>query len=121
MKRIHYNKLIRDKVPGNMARKGVSFKTKTLSLAALKKELLKKVGEEASSLPNLKNSDDIAEELGDTLDVIDEILRVFKISRSQLAKARQAAMKKKGGFKKRVYLYWSEDTGYKTNERKYKK
>jgi predicted house-cleaning noncanonical NTP pyrophosphatase (MazG superfamily) len=121
MKRIYYNKLIRDKVPANMARKGVRFKVKTISGRTFKIELLKKVGEEASSLPQLTKRADITDELADTLDVINEIKRVFHITDAQIRAAQKKAFAKKGGFNKRVYLYWSEDTGYRTNERTYKR
>lgn len=121
MKKIYYHKLIRDRIPLVMKKNGAAFKLKVLQQSAFKKELLKKVGEEASSLPHLKKKLDIVDELADTLDVIREIQRVFKISDSEIRSAQKSAMKRKGGFKKRLYLYWSQDTGYKTNERRYAK
>src|SRR5690242_4449356 len=121
MKKKFYNKLIRDHVPGTMRRKGVAFKATRLNLKKFKRELLKKVGEEASSLPRLTTNQDIAEELGDTLDVIAEIQRVFKIPKRQVDRARRAAAKKKGGFARRLFLHWSADDGYRTNERTYKR
>ncbi|MDP3964501.1 MAG: hypothetical protein Q8Q20_02455 [bacterium] len=117
--RIQYNKLIRDKVPDNIKTKGFDAKTRRLTLKEFKKELLKKVGEEASALPGLTRKSEIIDELADTIDVIEEILRTFKISKREIAVAQKKAMKKKGGFKKRIYLYWSEDSGYRTNERRY--
>ncbi len=121
MRKIQYNKLIRDRIPLVMKKNGAAFKVRRLKLSAFKRELLKKVGEEASSLPRLKKKDDITDELADTLDVIKELQSVFKISNADIRKAQQQAMKRKGGFRKRIYLYWSQDTGYRTNERRYKK
>lgn len=117
IKKKYYNKLIRDKVPNNMKQKGVAFHVSTLNQAALKRELLKKVGEEASSLPGLRNRQQLAEELGDILDVIDEVQRVFKITTLLVRQTRRQAAQRKGGFKKRIYLHWSADSGYRTNER----
>jgi len=117
MKKIHYNKLIRDRVPSNMKKKGVQFRVTTLTTEKTKRELLRKVGEEASALPVVRDRSELISELGDVLDVIDEIVRVNKISHSDLQSARGLAMKKKGGFRKRYYLHWSADNGYRTNER----
>lgn len=117
MKKIHYNKLIRDRVPLNMKKKGVQFRVTTLTAEKTKRELLRKVGEEASALPVVKDRAELISELGDVLDVIDEIVRVNKISRVDLQTARRSAMVKKGGFRKRYYLHWSADNGYRTNER----
>lgn len=118
MKRVYYRKLIRDKVPDAMRRKGVAFEARNMPVAEFKKELLKKVGEEASALPALKKAKDIMAELADVLDVAAEIQKVFKISSAALRAAQKENAVRKGGFKKRVYLEWSEDNGYKTNERK---
>jgi predicted house-cleaning noncanonical NTP pyrophosphatase (MazG superfamily) len=51
MKKIHYNKLIRDNIPEKMTRLGAAFETRILTQQEFKLELLKKVGEEASALP----------------------------------------------------------------------
>lgn len=104
-----------------MTQKGAHYKVKIISGKTFKIELLKKVGEEASSLPQLTRRSDITDELADTLDVIKEIKRIFHITDAQIRTAQKKAYAKKGGFKKHYYLYWSEDTGYHTNERTYKR
>lgn len=121
MKKRYYHKLIRDKVPVNMAAKGVAFRVRKLTTPEFRRELLKKVGEEASALPRLKKNTDIADELADTLDVIRAIQKTFGITNAQIRNAQKKAMNKKGGFNKRIYLYWSADSDYKTNERTYKR
>jgi len=60
-------------------------------------------------------------ELADVLDVIQEIKRFKRISNQQIKNAQKEGTKIKGRFKKRLFLIWSSDTGYKTNERRYKK
>lgn len=121
MKKIFYRKIIRDKIPAKMIRIGAAFEIRKLGKKEFEKELLKKVGEEASGLLSAKNKGDIIEELADVLDVADEVRRHWKIKPSCLAVKQRENAAKKGGFKKRIYLVWSEDTGYKTNERKYRK
>lgn len=121
MKKIYYNKLIRDRIPQAIEESNGSYETKELSNNNFKKELLKKVGEEASALPALKNKAEIMKELADVIDVIEEIKKEFNITEKEIKIARQKAFNKKGGFSKKLFLYWSEDTGYRTNEKRYQK
>ena len=116
-KKIYYNKVIRDKVAEKMKRNGVKFLAKTLSQKAFEKALIPKVAEEASGVVNAKNRTELIQELTDLLVVIDEVKRVKKISPAELKKTRRENMAKKGGFSKKLWLVWSEDTGYKTNEK----
>ena len=102
-----------------MRRVGADFSCKILNKRTFFKELLKKVGEEASGLLNAKNRKGLIEELADVVDVIEEIKRVKKISSADIKTIQKRNKKLKGGFRKRIFLIWSEDTGYKTNERKY--
>ena len=81
------------------------------------KELLKKVGEEASALPGIRRKDELIKEIADVLDVIEEIKKAKKISTREITAAQKEAQKLKGGFKKRLFLVWSSDDEYKTNER----
>lgn len=116
MKKIYYNKLIRDKIPEKMDRAGAAYEIRTLGKTEFEKELIKKVEEEASGILAAKNKNEITEELADILDVAEEIRRHWKIKPSCIRKAQKENAIKKGGFSKRTYLVWSEDTGYKTNE-----
>ena len=119
MKKIYYNKLIRDKVPDKIHLLGSECETLELSQEEFEKELIKKVTEEARGLLNAKNDQEILEELADVMDVLDEILKIKNISREQLELQQKNNFEKKGGFSKRLFLSWSSDDGYKTNEKKY--
>jgi len=120
-KKIYYRKLIRDKISRRIEQSGGRFEIKILSGVDFKKELMKKVVEEASGLSNAKGKEEIVSETGDLLDVLREIKKVFGISSEELRNSRIEELKRKGGFKKRMFLVWSEDTGYRTNERKGKR
>ncbi len=120
-KKIYYNKLIRDKVPNTIKNRGFRCKTSKLSLKRFKRELLKKVGEEASSLPKLKSKKEIANELADIMAVIDELKKTYQISESLIKSEIKNNNRKKGGFKKRLFLFWSQDYKYRTNEKRYLK
>lgn len=121
MKKIYYNKLIRDKIPEIIREKGSDCKTKTLSSVDFYKELVKKVSEEASGILGAKNKKELISEIADVLDVINEIKKVKKITSKQILRTQEENNKRKGGFKKHIYLFWSSDDGYKTNEKRYSK
>ena len=120
MKKIYYNKLVRDKIPDVIEKSGGKYLVKRLGLSDYRKELIKKVGEESDGVVQAKDRIGIIDELGDLLDVVDELRTTLKIKASEITASRKAAFIKKGGFKKKLFLVWSEDTGYKSNERKYK-
>ena len=101
-----------------MDRVGAAYETKKLGKREFEKELLKKVGEETSGLLAARNKKELTEELADVLDVVDEIRRIKKIKPSCIRKIQKENDRKKGGFKKKIYLVWSEDTGYMTNEKR---
>lgn len=121
MKKVHYRKLIRDGIVDKMKRLGVAYEIRKLEKKAFGEALLMKVEEEAGGIRNARTKQELMDELADVLAVIDEILKFKKISRSELRVARGANVKKKGGFSGRIWLEWSEDNGYKTNEKLGKK
>lgn len=118
IKKIFYNKLVRDKIPEIIEKSGGVTQFNKLTPKQFEKELLLKVGEEASGLSGVKNKEDIAKELADIIAVIDEIKKLKKIKMSDIGKAMKVNFEKKGGFKKKLFLVWSQDTGYKTNEKR---
>jgi len=121
MKKIHYNKLIRDGIPATIKRHGGDYKIRRLKQREFEAELLKKAVEESGGLMAAKTKQELANELADLLIVLEEIKKTKRIPEKMVAKAVKDNLKRKGGFKKRIYLFWSSDTGYKTNERRYKR
>ena len=121
IKKIYYNKLVRDRIPQVIEKAGGVAKFKKLTSKQFEKELLKKVGEEAGGLLGAKSKKELVSELADVIEVVEEIKRFKKITESELKKVMKINMDKKGGFKKKLFLVWSEDTGYRTNERTYSK
>ncbi|MFA5052189.1 MAG: nucleoside triphosphate pyrophosphohydrolase [Patescibacteria group bacterium] len=121
MKKIYYHKLIRDRIPDVIRKKGARYVIKKLSAKRFEVELLKKVGEEATGLLSAKNKHELTSELADIHEVLETIRKYKKIKPSCLRDELKKNMKRKGGFKKRLYLEWAEDNGYRTNERTYKK
>jgi len=121
MKKIYYYKLIRDRIPEKIRKKGGTSETRVLKAGEFERELLKKVEEEASALPRVRSRTALISELADVIDVLYEIKKVKKISDKEIAAAQRENFKRKGGFRKRLYLVWASDTGYRTNERRYER
>jgi len=69
MKKIYYNKLIRDKIPERIKESGGDFKIRKLRAKEFKKELMKKVAEEATGLLTARTKKELISELADILDL----------------------------------------------------
>ncbi len=117
MKKLIFNKLIRDKISANLKKKGVLFKTRVLKNKEYERKLIKKVTEESLGVFHAKNRQELTEELADLVDVVEEIRKLNKITPKALLDQREENQKKEGGFKKRLFLLWTSDDGYKTKEK----
>lgn len=115
MKKVYYNKLIRDKIPEVIRANGSDCEVKILSDDDFVNELLKKVEEEARELSECQNRKEIIEELSDVIDVIEEVKKVKNISEEEINEAKIKSMERKGGFDKKLFLVWSSNDGYKKN------
>jgi len=120
MGKIHYNKLIRDKIPEVINESGGTCKVKKLRTKEFEKELLKKLGEEADEVLSARSTKELIYELADVMEVIEEIQKLKKITDDQILAAKKDNYGRKGGFEKKLFLLWTSDTGYVSNERKYK-
>ena len=116
MARVYYNKLIRDKVPAKIKDKGSDLETKVLSDQEFEEELVKKVLEEATELTKASSREELVSELGDVIDVLDEVRVLKNISDEELSAAREESNARKGGFKERIFLIWSSDDNYKKDK-----
>lgn len=121
MKKIYYNKLIRDGVAERMKRQGIAFETRKLDEARFEAALIAKVEEEAGGVVKARTREELLHEIHDILAVIDEIKKFKKVKLAEFNAVRKENMAKKGGFDRRLWLVWSEDNGYKTNEKRGKK
>ena len=121
MKKIYYHKLVRDQIPENIKAQGGTYLIRKLKPKEFERALIKKVGEESDGIVNAKTRKDLISELGDVLDVIETIKKLKRITTLDIVRAQREALKRKGWFNKHLYLVWSSDTGYRSNERTYKK
>lgn len=118
MKKIYYNKLIRDNIPNRIKETGGDYEIVKLKIKEFEEELIKKISEESSELFSAKNREEFISELADVIDVIDELRELKGISDNEIKNAQEKSFKKKGGFKKRLFLKWASDTGYEANKNK---
>lgn len=117
MSRVYYNKLIRDKIPEKIHRKGELCEVRRIvDDDEFEQELLKKVKEEASALSMVRTREDLLDELADLLDVLDALKEYHQLTSEEVHAVRMENQQKKGVFKERYFLHWSSDSGYKSNE-----
>lgn len=102
-KKIVYNKLIRDRIPEIIEKAGKKAKTRVLDKKKYERQLKKKLAEEATELIKAEN-DKLLNELADVQELIDAILKAKGINKAKLAKFQRQKRKKRGGFKKRLFL-----------------
>ncbi len=122
MKKIYYHKLIRDGVVEKMKNNGVAFEGKKLDKVRFGKALFAKIVEEAVGVQNAKTRKELMHEICDVIAVVEAILKYKKINFfKELRAVWKEDIKRKGRFDGRYWLVWSEDDGYKTNERKGRK
>jgi predicted house-cleaning noncanonical NTP pyrophosphatase (MazG superfamily) len=115
--RIYYNKLVWDNVPNLIKEKGKDFEVRTLDTEEFEIELLKKVEEEASALPETASRQELIDELADVVTCVEYIKEVKGITELELADALERHARRKGRFENRTYLVWSSDSTYETNEK----
>jgi len=95
-----YNKLIRDRVPEVLERKGIECSMRVADNNEYKEKLLEKLREEVNELIEDKNE----EELADVLEVIDALFEGFGFSRQNVERLKEEKFLERGGFKKRLIL-----------------
>lgn len=116
--KVFYHKLIRDLIPEKIAKAGAECETRVLEGEEYERALIAKIEEEGSGVAAAASREELIEELADVQDVIDELKKLKGISDEELSAAQRAARAKKGGFEKRLFLVWSSDDGYQTNEKR---
>lgn len=98
-----YNKLVRDRIPEICRKAGETPQYYVLNQARFKKELKRKLVEEAKELlaadqKRLKN------EIVDIYEILLNIAKTFKIKWSEIENYRREKNKKRGSFKKKYFL-----------------
>ena len=117
MKRIYYNKLVRDGIKDKIEAKGEACEVRIIKdTDEFQQELLKKITEEASALARVSSRDEFLSEYADLMIVLDALTALMEFSEADIKTAMEENIAKKGFYKLRHFLHWSEDSDYKSNE-----
>ena len=93
-----YNKLVRDKIPGILDKKGISYERRIASAEEYKTELIKKLSEEVKEFGEAGDP----EELADILEVIEALKTLPEYK--DVEELRLKKQKERGGFEERIIL-----------------
>ncbi len=116
MEKIYYNKLCRDKVPEIIAAKGFECEVREVDHDEYKREIIRKVFEEASGVSNHSGRSSLLKELADLMVTINAVKKEYEISDGELDLAIEKSIEEKGGYEGRLYLAWSSDTDYSSHD-----
>lgn len=95
-----YNKLVRDRIPEIIKKKGGNPKIHIADRREYYKKLKEKLNEEFKEF----EKDESIEEMADILEIIDAIIDYKKFDRRKLQVIKQKKAKERGSFKKRTVL-----------------
>ena len=85
---------------------GHDWKTRVMGSREYEKELKKKLVEEAKEVEKA-SKEELINELSDVLELAKSIATHYKIPFSKVEKFQEEKRKKRGGFKKKLFLLWS--------------
>jgi predicted house-cleaning noncanonical NTP pyrophosphatase (MazG superfamily) len=96
-------KLIRDRIPEILERRGVEFTTTVLDDAGFSRALRMKVLEEAQEVADAENAADLVEELGDLYEVLLALAEHEGVSEQEIRTRAAAKRETHGGFAGRLF------------------
>ena len=107
MKKIVYNKLIRDKIPQIIEKSGSKPEVSRLDNKNFDLALRKKLLEEAIEVRKAKTKEDLLNELSDIMEVVNAIAKDHSILITDIEKSRKRKFNERGGFEKRLFLEYT--------------
>lgn len=117
MKKVYYNKLVRDRIPETIEEKGEECEVRVLEdTHEFQQELLKKIVEESSGLVQARTRTELLSEYADLMVALDTLMELLEFTEADIKTAIEENVTKKGGYARQLFLHWSEDSGYTSNE-----
>ena len=104
-----FNKLVRDKIPEIIKSNNEIPTTRVLDDKEYKEELLRKLLEECNEVINASTKEETLEEIADTLEVLDSLIKLNNSNLEEVRKIQDTKRTKRGGFEKRLYLIKTEE------------
>ncbi len=116
-RKVYYNKLVRDNIKEKIEGNGEACEVREIiDVDEFEQELLKKVTEEAGALSRVTSREDFLSEYADLMVALDALTHLMEFSEADIQVALKENVSKKGLYKKRHFLHWSEKGDYKSNE-----
>jgi len=106
IKKYYHKKLIRDRIPEKIKESEGEYETRVLGEVEFERELKKKLVEESNELAKAPK-EELINEPADVLELTKSIASHYKIPFSKVEKFQEEKRKKRGGFKKKLFLIWS--------------
>jgi predicted house-cleaning noncanonical NTP pyrophosphatase (MazG superfamily) len=103
MPKFKFAKLVRDKIVDHQIASGAQPTYRQLSDEEHKKELIKKIQEEAQEIAEA-SADEVAAEIADVQQAIDDLKEKYGLTSQDVATAQAAKNAKNGAFKKGLYV-----------------
>ncbi len=117
MKKIYYNKLVRDNIQKLIEEKGETCEMRAISdNEEFKVELLKKVIEEANGLAHSRTKNEFLNQYADLMTVMDALLEQMEITDEEVQNEVEKNIDSKGLFENKCFLNWSTDSNYSSGE-----
>ena len=108
MARTYYRKLIRDRIPEIVSARGLRCRTRRLSPAAYTRALKEKVLEESRELLGARGRAAVLNELADLRELLDACRRALGVGPKAFERLVIEKRLARGGFKKRLFLEYTE-------------
>jgi predicted house-cleaning noncanonical NTP pyrophosphatase (MazG superfamily) len=105
--RKEYKKLVRDRIPEIIRQNGLKSQVATLTESAYRQALRQKLIEEAQEAAEASEQSLITE-LADLYEVIDTLMKTYKIDRKLVIAEQLQRRSDRGGFEQRIQLLWTE-------------
>lgn len=99
-----YNKLIRDKIPEYIKSINKMPVTRKLNEKEFFLGIKKKILEEAKELREAKGKKNLLNEIVDIYEILEALEKYLKITKSEVKFAKKEKIRKRGAFKKRLFL-----------------
>ena len=116
-RKIFYNKLVRDGIQHKIEKKGETCEIRVIhNDDELQQELLKKITEEASSLSKVSSRGEFLDEYADLMVVLDALTALMEFSEADIKTAITENVTRKGLYKNRHFMHWSQAGEYTSNE-----
>ncbi len=107
MLKFQFKKLVRDKIVDQQIASGAKPHYRELTENELVKELVKKIQEESREIYDADN-DNIASEIADVQQAIDDLVVAYGLTKTEVAAQKNLKNKRSGSFSKGYYIEYVE-------------